>query len=406
MTAAPSPAFRGTNAVKLLMALAAVVVAVALLTPEEPGKTEGGRSSYSTGPGGVGMMYELAQRTGWRAERRVTPMDSIVRDTTIQVVIDPSVTLGAREVHRLLENVRRGGGLIFTLDAEEIAESLGVAIGRPGRFLAGYRDPSCHEAASLRERALLSIPPEVHGLFWKKQPPGLTPVVTTDRRFGAEMPVVSGLPLGKGRVAIVSTSSILANDAVGVCEWGADIAVAQTLEYVRAEERSSPPIVFDEFHHGFGMHGGTIKAISQYLTRTSSGHVLGQALIAGLLLLFSLAPRPLPPRDPILVARRSPLDHADALGHAYADVGATRTAVHQLIGGLRRRAGRTVPVSAGADDGAFLDAVAVRDPSLAGSVAVLRRALVTSIPAQELLAVGDALRAIEQQLSLPPQRAP
>jgi hypothetical protein len=406
MTAAATPAFRGMNAVKVLTALAAVVVAVALLTPEAPGKTEGGRSSFSTGPGGVGMMYELAERTGWRAERRLAPMDSTARDTDVQVVIDPSVTLGVREVHRLLENVRRGGGLIFTLDAEEIAESLGVENGRPGRFLAGYRDPGCHEPESLRERALLAIPPEVHGLFWKKQPPGVTPIVTSDPRFGAEMPVASGLQLGKGRVAIVSTSAILANDAVGVCEWGADIAVARILEYVRPENRSNPTIVFDEFHHGFGMHGGSVTAIGQYLTRTASGHFLGQALIAGLLLLFSLAPRPLPPRDPALIARRSPLDHADALGHAYADVGATRTAVQQLIGGLRRRAGRTVPVGAGADDGAFLDAVTVRDPSLVGSVAVLRRALTTPIPAQELLAVGDALRAIERQLSLPPQRAP
>jgi hypothetical protein len=65
-----------------------------------------------------------------------------------------------------------------------------------------------------------------------------------------------------------------------------------------------------------------------------------------------------------------------------------------------------VPVSAGADDGVFLDALIVRDPSLAASVAVVRRALATPIPAEELLAVGDALRAIERQLSLPPQRAP
>jgi hypothetical protein len=115
------------SAVKLLAALTAVVVGVALLTPEEPGKTEGGRSSYATGPGGVAMMFELAQRTGWRTERRLTPMDSAVRDTTIQVVIDPSVTLGVREVHRLLENVRRGGGLIFTIDAEEIVYALGLA---------------------------------------------------------------------------------------------------------------------------------------------------------------------------------------------------------------------------------------------------------------------------------------
>jgi hypothetical protein len=406
MTAPSAPAFGGMSAVKLLAALAAVVVAVALLTPEEPGKSEGGRSSYSTGPGGVGMMFELAQRTGWPAERRLTPMDSVVRDTTVQVVIDPSVTLGAREVHRLLENVRRGGGLIFTIDAEEIAESLGVASGPPGRFISGYRDPECRDRQTLRDRALLAIPPEVHGLVWKKAPFGTTPIVTTDRRFGTAMPVASGFAMGKGRVAVVSTSAILANDAVGVCEWGADIAVARLLEYVRPEDRSRPRLVFDEFHHGFGMHGGSLTAVSRYLTRTPSGHFLAQALIAGLLLLFALAPRPLPPRDPILIARRSPLDHADALGHAYADVGATRTAVRHLVSGLRRRVGRTVAVGSGADDAAFLDAVTVRDPLLRPSVDVLRRSLAEPVPAETLLEVSEALRAIERQLSMPPQRAP
>jgi len=406
MTADAPSAFRGMSAVKLLAALGVVVVGVALLTPEAPGKTEGGRSSYSTGPGGVGMMFELAQRTGWRAERRIAPMDSVVRDTTVQVVIDPSITLGAREVHRLLDNVRRGGGLIFTLDAEEIADSLGVAKGRPGRFLAGYRDPQCKAPESIRERALLAIPPELHGLFWKPRPPVVTPIVTTDRRIEAEMPVVAGVPLGKGRVAVVSTSAILANDAVGVCEWAADVAVARILEYVRSTSGPNQRLVFDEFHHGFGMHGGSITAITMYLTRTPSGHFLGQALIAGLLLLMALAPRPLPPVDPVRVARRSPLDHADALGHAYADVGATRTVVHRLVSGVRRRVGRTVPVTTAADDDKFLDAVTVRDPSLAASVAVIRRGLSETIPAEELLAVGDALRSVERQLQMAPQRAP
>ena len=401
-----STAFRGMSAVKLLATLGVVVVGVALLTPEEPGKSEGGRSSYSTGPGGVGMMFELAQRTGWRVARRLTPMDSAVRDTTVQVVIDPSVTLGVREVHRLLENVRSGGGLIFTIDAEEIAESLGVARGKPGRFLSGYRDPDCPDPQTFRERALLAIPPEVHGLFWKRPPSGMAAIVTTDRRFGAAQPVASGFALGKGRVVVVSTSAILANDALRVCEWGADVATARILEYARPGFPSSVPLVFDEFHHGFGMHGGSLTAISRYLARTASGHFFLQALVAGLLLLLAMAPRALPPRDPVVVARRSPLEHADALGHAYADVAATRTAVQHLVSGLRRRVGRTVAVSAGADDVAFLEAVTVRDPSLGTAVAVLRNAISTPVTPQALLDVSEALRAIEHQLSMPPQRAP
>src|SRR4051812_38970590 len=141
-------AFRGLSAVKLLSALLVVVIGVVLLTPEAPGKSEGGRSSYSTGPGGVGMVFELAKRMGWRADRRITPLDSLVDGSTVQVVIDPSSALGAREVHGLLENVRRGGGLVITLGAVEVAESLGVAPGPPGRFLSGYRDRDCAEPAS------------------------------------------------------------------------------------------------------------------------------------------------------------------------------------------------------------------------------------------------------------------
>ena len=96
MTApAASPLARRSNAAKLLAALGAVVVAVALFTPEPPGKSEGGRSSFSTGPGGIRMAQELAQRTGWNTERRLAPLDSVPRDTAVQAVIDPRLALGA-----------------------------------------------------------------------------------------------------------------------------------------------------------------------------------------------------------------------------------------------------------------------------------------------------------------------
>jgi len=65
-----------------------------------------------------------------------------------------------------------------------------------------------------------------------------------------------------------------------------------------------------------------------------------------------------------------------------------------------------VAVGSGAEDPAFLDAVTVRDPSLAPSVDVLRRALAAPVSAEALLDVSKALRAIEKQLSMPPQRAP
>jgi hypothetical protein len=160
-------------------------------------------------------------------------------------------------------------------------------------------------------------------------------------------------------------------------------------------------MVFDEFHHGFGMHGGSMTAIARYLSGTPSGRFLAQALAACLVLVLAFAPRPIPPRDPERVARRSPLEHADALGHAYADVKATRTATERLVGGVRRRAGRVVATPSRADDAAFLDAVARRHPALRESVDRVRRGLAEPVSANEFMSIGEALDAIERQLMTP-----
>lgn len=404
MTNLPVFPNRRWNAATLLAVLGAVVIGVALLTPEAPGRSEGGRSSYSTAPGGIGIAYELAQRMGWKVERRLAPLDSAAAAPSVEVVIDPQLALGAHEVHRLFENVRRGGALIVSLDgADEITDSLGVDMGPPGRMLEGYNDQQCPEHFSFRSRALLAIPPEVRGLVWEKKPAGLTTIVRGGVRDRADLAVAEGFPLGQGRVVIVSQSAIFSNDAVRVCEWAADLAVARILEYVKAGS-AGQSLVFDEYHHGFGVHSTTLTAIWKFVSSTSSGRFLAQLGIAGLIVLLALAPRPLPPVDPVRVQRRSPLEHADALAHAYADVDATRTATERLVSGLRRRAGRTVAVSSGATDAAFLDAVAERDASLATPVQTVRAALRASMPAADLNGVGDAIREIERQLLLPPQR--
>ena len=188
------------------------------------------------------MMYELAQRMGWHAERRLTPMDSAVRDTTIQVVIDPSVTLGAREVHRLLENVRRGGGLVFTIDGARRSPSRWESrADHPADFSRAIGDPECQDAC---KRSRAGVAGDAAGgariCSGSRHRPERRAIVTTRCGFGKAMPVASGFAMGKGRVAVVSSPAILANDAVGVCEWGADVVVARTLEYVRpAGDRSA-----------------------------------------------------------------------------------------------------------------------------------------------------------------------
>jgi len=401
VTQSPATTGRRFSAAKVLAIFGGVAIIVALLTPEAANNQTGGRSSYSTAPGGARMTLELAQKMGWKPERRTTPLDT-GGAPVVNVVLDPEQMLGAHEVHRLLENVRRGGGLVFTLDGgEEIADSLGVAQGQVGRFLAGFGDSHCPTATSFRQRAALAVPPEVHRIIWRRPAPGLiVPLANTNARIEEGFPVAVGFEMGRGgRVAIVSSSGIFANDAVRVCAWGADVAVSRTLEYVRPAG-DAPRLVFDEFHHGYGLHQGSLRAVVAYLAGTSSGRFLTQALIAGLLLVLAKAPRAIVPREPARIARRSPLEHVDALGHAYADVGATRTATARLLSGVRRRAGR-VAGRAG-DDEAFLAAVRDRFPSLAAPVDVVRDALARPVSTRELTAVGVALGTIEQSLLTTP----
>ena len=98
----------------------------------------------------------------------------------------------------------------------------------------------------------------------------------------------------------------------------------------------TPVLVFDEFHHGFGVHGGSLKAAVGYLSRANTGHLLAQASgrrapsAAG-----DGASAARAAETATQIMRRSPLEHAAALGRAYEDVGATRTATSSLVGGLR-----------------------------------------------------------------------
>jgi hypothetical protein len=386
----------------LLAALTGVALIVAVITPESTKAAGGGRSSYSAAPAGTRMVYELAQRMGWRTVRREVPLDSGAAPS-VQVVLEPQQALGAVEVHRLLENARRGGGLIFDVEgANEIADSIGVILATPVMAMAGTIDNDCADRRSFRRREALAFPPFFHELRWRRPPPGPVTEISAATRVFPRFVVGAAFPFGAGRIVAMSAAAALSNEAVRTCGWGADIASARALELVRPAGVDHPVIAFDEYHHGRGAHGGTLRAVSLYLAHTGSGHFLAQALIAAFLLLLATMPRPIIPRDPERIPRRSPLEHANALAYAYADVAATRTATSRLVSGLRRRAGRTVAVRASDDDAAFLDAVVRRTPALATSAGIVQRALVHTLVPREFAAVGGAISEIEQQLTTSP----
>jgi hypothetical protein len=384
---------------RLLAGLAALAIVVALITPEDA-QRGGGATSYSAANDGARISFELARRMGWVVSRRDTPLDSIAERPTAQVVLAPREELGAREVHRLLENVRRGGALAFTVGGNSaISDSLGLDVRmQPELMTAGGVD-----CRARRPRLLNYVtPPTVYPIVWLRPPPGPVTTLATTRGDDGQIRVVIGFPYGSGRVVAIGSMDLFTNGAVRTCEYGADLAVARAWEYLRPAGGGALPMVFDEYHHGRGAHEGSVSAIAGYLAHTSSGRMFTTLLAAGIVLLLAAAPRPIVPADTERVVRRSPLEHADALGRAYEDVRATRTASARLVSGLRRRAGRVIVTARDADEAGFLDAVARRAPSVEGSVAILRRALNEQLSPHEFAQVADAVDTIEHALLTTP----
>ncbi len=396
------------SATAIAVTLAVAVVLIVLFTPEPAGESRGGVSTFSTAPGGAGIVFELAQRLGWRTERRLTTLDSVRpradNQPTVQVVLAPQEDLGAHEIHNLLENVRRGGGLIVSLDGDDdLRDSLGLGYSNRTTYLSFEIDPTC--SRGFDSESIVALPPTAEVITWHKAPAHVDTLV---RGMSTAVATVAGVgfPVGTGHVAVVGGSDVFTNQALRSCRWAADVAAMKLVEYTRPAGDSTPLLVFDEFHHGFGVHGGTMTAAANYLVRTGSGRMLAQLVAAGLLLLFAAAPRPLVPRDDTHVARRSPLEHAEALGRAYEDVRATRTATATLVGGLRRRTRGIVAIPASAGDDEFLAAVTRRIPSLAAQVAVVDRARRDQTTPRDFTAVGKALDTIEQRLMSTPSTGP
>lgn len=427
-----------------LAAILAVITAAALLTPEVIGGRTGDErlTTYSAEAQGAKLLYELASRLGWRVERWTDASSIAADDRTVMAILAPVEPPGVIETHHMLDRVRGGAALVYvmsgggalndslhvkrslfggiyqataagTVDARRASDTL-----RARRFdtaAADTVDDEDTQTAGECDHA----PPNDGLPMWTDQtvrlwrfswtrgrPAGAVIFARStlerdskDTTVARSAPAAAGFPLGKGRVVVLADPDLLRNDVLRVCRFGLDVVAARMLEYVAAGAPRRDRLVFDEYHQGFGTHPGTLRAIVLYLSRASSGHVLLQGLLAGLVLLLALGPRALPVHDEERVERRSPLEHVGALAQAYARVGATRTATTRLVRGLRRRVerGSGTDRARAESDANFLEHAAA-SPSRAADVAVVRHALETPVSRREFEAVGGAIRRLEDSL--------
>lgn len=418
MTAGHVAPLRRSTVLWTLASIVVLFLLAALLTPQPVEQGRAGDARLTTlraSAQGARLLYELADRLGWRVERRErSALPGTPAGNTIHAVLAPVVTMTARETHDLLERVRAGDGLLYVLspESESLSDSLRLATGTSGELVvpphvaAGARPcgPGHDGAVALWydwRAELLQLrrtgpPGAVDAVFARVRPHRMS----ASARLESLPPTAVGFRLGRGRVAVVADPDLLRNDVLRVCAWRADLVTVRMLEYL-ARPDAGPPrdrILFDEYHQGNGAQPGTVRAIALYLSQTASGNLVAQLVLAGLLWLLAAAPRDVAPRDPERIERRSPLEHVGALAHAYDQVNASRTATARLLRGLRRRVERASQSAAAQSDDAFLDWAQRRAPALGADVALVRRALATTVARRELAAVSAALRRIEASL--------
>ncbi len=403
---------------RVLLGLLVVVLVVVMVSPE-PDIGDGAAllSTHATDAYGARGLYRVAERLGWPVQRRTEWMRTKIDSNASYAILDPPLELTGGEVHNVLEAVRRGAGLLVVpSDGTPMADSLHVKIvTRFGTFGptndtssddvllpdtarhapsdsggAERSDTSADDVAATMSRNYLDQ--NLSRTFIKPTralPAGSETLYSVKTRK-REWPSVLGIPMQRGRVVVVADANMLRN---GILRRGdAGVMAVRSLEWLGAPR--ARPLVFDEYHHGFGQHGSMWQALRRGMFGTAAGRITTQILIAGLVLLLAASVRPIPPRNRVIVERRSPLEHVGALARAYEQIGATRVATRRLVHGLRRRhpLGRAMP------DDEYLAMVGVRYPVAGAEVDAVKNALHAVVTPPQFAQVGEAIDTIERTI--------
>lgn len=375
----------------MLTGLAALLLLTLLFLPSS-GRRVSPFSSYGTDPDGVAGLYRVLDRLGFDVDRRLAPMRDTLAMRAIYVVLEPRVPLTASEVHRLLEAVRLGAGLLAVVSANSrLSDSLGIARAEAlAPRQSGQDAPSLLRDIWLRSVLRRRVAEDSLTLW---TPPASATIFETVRTERGEEPTRVGLPAGNGRVIIAASADLFRNDEVRAGDGAGAVAAVRLFEWLGAGERG--PIVFDEFHHGYGMQPDVLGVTWRTLVGSPAGRMVLQAGVAGLVLLLALGVRPVRPVPRRRIERRSALEHVDALARAYAAVGASGRAATLLARGLRRRHGGW---RGRMDEAAYLSALRERYPEVGPEIDRVARALERATDS-DAAALGLAVQRIEEAMT-------
>lgn len=425
-TLAPPPRRLSPLSPWVVFPLLALVLAVSvLLAPTTGTRGDDRLTTLSAAPRGARGLAEIVDRLGWEVARdSVAPAAAALDPGAVYAVLDPPEELTGREVHRYLDAVRAGAGLLVVVRdrGDPFADSLGVARGNDG---ARMRIDSATVRGCPRDERTFGIswPQGAVYSYWLVP---FRPILGDTLHFHAvnrpltrreqreagiggvdvamlendttrrPAPAALGMPFGRGRVVALADPDWLRNDVLRVCRWHAGVQAARMVQWLGGAGAAPRRVVFDEWHQGHGVHPSAARTFRRFMAHTPPGRVLWATVVALLVLLAAAAVRPLAPAAVERIERRSPLEHVGALARAYERVGATRAVARRLVRGLRRRTAagslRAMP------DERFLDALAERHPKLTSDIGVVRDALTQPRTPEQLVSVGQAVANIERTI--------
>ena len=403
----------------LLVSFATVVVLAGLIAWLAPHPTEAETTLASDGPapnGALGLFETLA-RLGWHPVRRETPIDD-ASPHAVYVAVRRDHGVDERTAGQVLAAVRNGAGLVVDVrPGDPLSDSLRLTVREdpsvsPVLDSASVGDPGAR-GRGCRENVATDVGAGTHYVMYSLADTGAIGPANRGRVVlldgaaqGRRVPVVAGIPYGRGRIVAVADASVLTNAAIRACWAPSGVAAVRAFEWASAGAApdARPRVVFFEGLHdpSLAPQPSVLRAIRRALTEVPPGRMVTQLIAAALVLLAAAGVRALPPVPTPRVARRSPLEHVGALARAYREVRASRVAARRLASGLRRRYGATAaPVGGNASTDAdvrFLDGVAARHPARAADAARLAAALGTAVPPAEVVVIGEAAARLAETL--------
>lgn len=345
--------------------LALTALAVFAVRPRAGQVALGGnvRSSFRTTPDGVAALYRALSALGVPAAPRMTPLADADSIRGPLVLLEPTERPSPREVHALLDWVRRGGTLLYAPRIEvrnvpAVLDSLGLVVRlldsdarnlrwAPHRFTQDLPPPR-------PVRRLVAAAAETDTA--RRPPPApMRPLLSADAPDSLTGAAAAEIALGRGRVIAFADAGPLSNEHAGD-----DPLAVLALRAVLAFAAPGDTVFFDEFHHGVRGLGSPAGAATAFVLGTDGGRALLHLGIVVLLALAVAGARLGAPSDPPPDERRSPLEHVSALARLYQAAGARDTAALLLLARAARAAGRAPPKSL-AEAHSMIEVLGVRD---------------------------------------------